>query len=109
MLQLCRNATQRVATLVYSEPAFDVTALSGFNPFLPEFLLTGQRIRIWFTEPRSVQMDAVFFAESQVFPRPENCIRQYAFWVISIGLAVAFSGILQRGALVECIPTDTIT
>ena len=38
MLKLCCYTTERVAALVYSEPSFNVSAFTGFEPFQISFL-----------------------------------------------------------------------
>ena len=51
-------------------------------------------------------MDAVFLAVAEILPRAVDGIRQYAFGIVSIGLAVGLHRILKRVAFIERVPTE---
>ena len=104
MLKLCRYASERIASLVNSKTAFNVSSFSGFNPFRVTLLLADFRIRIGFPKLWTVKMNVVTFAILKIFPCPEYGICKHTFWIMSISFSVILYGFLKRCAFIERIP-----
>jgi len=104
VLKLRGDATDRVASLVNPKPSFNVSSLTGFEPFQIAFLLLDSRVRRRFSKFWSVQMNVPFFTVSQVFSGTEYGIGQDMFRVMPIGFAVVFYGRLEGRAFVIRFP-----
>ena len=108
MLQFHDNAAKRIPPLCYSKLSLNFSAFSGFEPFLTELLsIRGYVIRP-FPKMRSVDVDTMFLAVSEVFSRPENRVRQNARRIMAISPPIGFNGCLLCGAFVESIPSQSL-
>ena len=81
-LQLSHDAVQGIPPFPCAELPLNLAAFSGFQPF--QFLLSfgDGWIRIGFPEFRTVEMDAMPFAVSQIVPRTEDRIGQHPSGVL---------------------------
>ena len=74
LFQLRNDPVQSIPAFADTKQSFDLTALTGFEPF--QFLLTlpFHRIRMRFTELWTVHVDSVLGTKLEVFPGPEDGI-----------------------------------
>ena len=79
VLKLCGDPSQGIAPLADSESAFNVAAFTRFQPFKMNLLLPNRRVLRRFPKPRTVEMNAVFPAVSEILPCAVDGIRQHAF------------------------------
>ena len=84
VLQFHCNAAKRISPLCNSELSLDFSTFSGLEPFLMKLFAIYRQIGWPFSKSRTIDVNTVFLAVSEVFYRPKNCIRQHARRIVTI-------------------------